>query len=110
MESAMNVNNLSDKPISTVSAGTAKPAEKTASSSASNSQAEVSASVSVQLSDVTQTMTKGVARTATDVFNAEKVQAIRTAIENGSFSVNAEAIADKMLSNARDMLGVASAH
>jgi len=54
-------------------------------------------------------MTKGVARSGTDVFNAEKVQAMRTAIENGSFSANAEAIADKLLSNAREMLGVASA-
>jgi len=35
---------------------------------------------------------------------------MRTAIENGSFSVNADAIADKLLSNAREMLGVASAN
>lgn len=106
----MNVNNLSDKPISAVPAGSVKPADRSASSSVGASQQESSVSVSVQLSPVTQTMTNGVSRSGTDVFNAEKVQAMRAAIENGSFSVNAEAIADKLLSNARDMLGVVSAH
>jgi len=107
----MNVNNLSDKPISPVVSGAVKSADKAnASAVGTAQQQESNASVSVQLSPVTQTMTKGVTRSATDVFNAEKVQAMRTAIENGSFSANAEAIADKLLSNARDMLGVASAH
>jgi negative regulator of flagellin synthesis FlgM len=64
---------------------------------------------SVKFSPVTQAMTKGVARSGTDVFDAAKVEAMRTAIQNGSFSVNAEAIADKMLSQARELLGVAAA-
>jgi negative regulator of flagellin synthesis FlgM len=37
-------------------------------------------------------------------FDAGKVKAVRTAIENGTFSVDAEAIADKMLSNAQEIL------
>ena len=41
-------------------------------------------------------------------FDAGKVKAVRTAIENGTFTINSEAIADKLLSNARDMLGVAA--
>jgi negative regulator of flagellin synthesis FlgM len=32
-----------------------------------------------------------------------KVEAVRTAISNGSYQVNAEAIADKLLSNAKEM-------
>ena len=40
-----------------------------------------------------------------EVFNAEKVEAMKAAIASGSFQVNAEAIADKMLSNASEMLG-----
>ena len=40
-----------------------------------------------------------------EVFNAEKVEAMKAAIASGSFQVNAEAIADKMLSNATEMLG-----
>lgn len=43
------------------------------------------------------------ARGAAD-FDAGKVKAVRTAIEKGTFSVDAEAIADKMLSNAQEIL------
>ena len=39
-----------------------------------------------------------------EVFNSEKVEAMKAAIADGSFQVNAEAIADKMLSNAAEML------
>jgi len=67
------------------------------------------ASASVKFSPVTQEMTNGVARSGTDSFDAAKVEAMRTAIQNGSFSVNAEAIADKLLSSARELLGVAAA-
>ena len=106
----MKVNSLTEQSVSVKSAGPAKPADR-AGASVSNAAAapEASAGVAVTLSPVTQTMTNGVARSGTDVFNAEKVQAMRQAIQNGSFSVNAEVIADKLLSNAREMLGVASA-
>ncbi len=33
-----------------------------------------------------------------------KVESVKSAIANGSFKVNAEAIADKLLSNASEML------
>lgn len=36
--------------------------------------------------------------------DTNKVESIKTAIANGSFKVNAEAIADKLLSNASEML------
>ena len=39
-----------------------------------------------------------------EVFNSEKVEAMKQAIANGTFQVNAEAIADKMLANAAEML------
>ncbi|MGQ9725365.1 MAG: flagellar biosynthesis anti-sigma factor FlgM [Tepidimonas sp.] len=67
------------------------------------------ASASVKFSPVTQAMTNGVARSGTDSFDAAKVEAMRTAIQNGSFSVNAEVIADKLLGSAREMLGIAAA-
>ncbi|NIM41649.1 MAG: flagellar biosynthesis anti-sigma factor FlgM [Hydrogenophaga sp.] len=38
------------------------------------------------------------------VFNAEKVAAVKKSIEDGSFQVNPEAIADKLLANAAEML------
>ena len=34
----------------------------------------------------------------------KKVDAVKTAIKQGTYTVNAEAIADKLLSNAREML------
>lgn len=41
---------------------------------------------------------------STGDFDASKVKAVRSAIEKGTFSVDAEAIADKMLSNAQEIL------
>jgi negative regulator of flagellin synthesis FlgM len=40
----------------------------------------------------------------TGTFDAKKVESVRTAINNGSYKVDAEAIADKLLSNARQVL------
>ncbi len=109
----MKVNSLPEQSVSATSVGPAKPADRSVASTAGNASAAATPDnnpgVSVKLSPVTQTMTNGVARSGTDVFNAEKVQAMREAIQNGSFSVNAEVIADKMLANAREMLSVASA-
>ncbi|MCS6809875.1 MAG: flagellar biosynthesis anti-sigma factor FlgM [Tepidimonas sp.] len=82
---------------STPGAGSAAPAPATAEPAST-----------VKLSPVTQAMTGGVARSGTDVFDAAKVEAMRTAIQNGSFSVNAESIADRLLSSAREMLGLAA--
>lgn len=38
-------------------------------------------------------------------FDAEKVSRIASAIEKGEFKINAEAIADKLIANATEMLG-----
>ncbi|CAM3631044.1 flagellar biosynthesis anti-sigma factor FlgM [Paracidovorax anthurii] len=37
-------------------------------------------------------------------FDANKVKAVRAAIEKGTFTVNADAIADKLLSNAQEII------
>lgn len=39
------------------------------------------------------------------VFDAEKVKRISDAIRDGSFTVNADAIADKLIANAQELLG-----
>lgn len=41
---------------------------------------------------------------ASGEFDADRVKAIRAAIANGTFSVNAEAIADKLLANTSEIL------
>jgi negative regulator of flagellin synthesis FlgM len=41
---------------------------------------------------------------STAEFDAGKVKAVKAAIENGTFTVDAEAVADKLLSGARETL------
>ena len=43
-------------------------------------------------------------------FDTEKVQRIAQAISEGKFRINADAIADKLISNAQEMLSRASPH
>jgi len=113
----MNINSLADKSVILATNAPARSLERSAApAQAATNQAtsqsvapDAPASVEVRLSPVTQSMTNNVARSGTDVFNAEKVQAMRSAIQNGSFSVNADVIADRLMANARDMLSVAAA-
>jgi negative regulator of flagellin synthesis FlgM len=58
-------------------------------------------SAQVQLSDAVSVL---LADTGGD-FDAAKVARISQAIENGTFKVNAEAIADKLIANAKELLG-----
>lgn len=105
----MKVNNSPESKFG-LSTPVSKRTAEGASTSAAGSSAAAAETVGtrVQFSPVTQAMTNGVARSGTDSFDAAKVEAIRAAIQSGRFSVNAEAIADKLLANARELLGVAS--
>ncbi len=42
---------------------------------------------------------------ASPAFDAEKVNAIKTAIQNGEFQVNTEKVADGLIQSVKDMLG-----
>lgn len=58
------------------------------------------AGVAVTVSTLARTLAAG---DASEV-DAKKVESVRAAIEQGTFKVNAEAIADKLLANAEEML------
>ena len=59
-------------------------------------------SATVALSSTAATLLSGGAR---GEFDAEKVARISQAIADGSFKINAEAIADKLIANAQELLG-----
>jgi len=82
-------------------AAAAAPARKEAAATATNtaSSAGVAVSVSAAVRDLEQAN-----RGESPDVDLDKVQAVRQAIADGRYSVNAEAIADKLLANAQEML------
>ena len=59
-------------------------------------------SAKVELSATVSQLSAG---SSEGVFDADKVKRISDAIRDGKFEVNANAIADKLISNARELLG-----
>lgn len=106
----MKLDLMSEIQVGSPVAGGNKPVERPASSAtgAARPAAKSSSSgsgVTVTLSSQSQAL--GVDAQGTEVVDSSKVEAMRSAIANGSFQVNAEAIADKLLSNASEMLSSA---
>jgi negative regulator of flagellin synthesis FlgM len=111
LESEMKVDSSPDSYIGSVAGGPQKVAEKPAAgsemaagSAAQSKPAQPQPGVTVSLSASTAQALSATGSGGSDVFNAEKVEAMKLSIANGTFQVNAEAIADKMLSNAAEML------
>lgn len=106
----MKVDSSPDSYIGSVAGGPQKAAERpnagaeAAAAAGAAAKPQAPAGVTVTLSSSTSQAISGTGGSNSDVFNAEKVQAMKAAIADGSFKVNAEAIADKMLSNAAEML------
>lgn len=87
-------------PSSTAS-GAAAPAKKEAAATATS--AASSSGVAVTVSTSVRSLEQANRGEAADI-DTEKVNAVRQAIEDGTYVVNAEVIADKLLSNAQEML------
>jgi negative regulator of flagellin synthesis FlgM len=94
-------------------AGAVKPAERPAPSAtgagrsvgkSQGSNTPAASGVTVTLSPQSQNLS--VQGTNAETFDSGKVETIKNAIANGSFQINAEAIADKLLANANEMLSV----
>jgi negative regulator of flagellin synthesis FlgM len=66
-------------------------------------QSTRSAGVAVTVSTLARAMEKSEVAQPGD-FDTAKVASVKSAIQDGTYSVNPEAIADKLLSNAQEML------
>jgi negative regulator of flagellin synthesis FlgM len=82
--------------------GSATPAKSGAAATATTSA--TSGGVAVKMSTTARELEQASRKEAGSDVNMEKVKAVRDAIDNGTYQVNAEAIADKLLSNAQEML------
>ena len=74
---------------------------------AAASPAKADASAQVELSPAASMLS---AASADPSFDADKVERIAQAIRDGKFTVNHGAIADKLISNAQELLGRTSSH
>ena len=85
--------------------GLAKQAKAPASAAeGATKDALVASSAGVPVTVSTAALALSPATRSTADIDAGKVKAVRAAIEKGEFSVDAEAIADKLLSNAQEIL------
>lgn len=83
----------------------AAPRETSAKGSAGN--AATGESSTVTLSSAANILFDG---TVDGSFDAEKVERVRQSIADGTYTVNHGAIADKLISNAQELLGKVSNH
>jgi len=103
----MKISQPIDNPvaISSNAASSAAKSGPTASALAKTgaTKSTQSAGVAVTVSTLARSLEASSGGAGADIDTA-KVNAVRTAIAQGTYSVNAEAIADKLLSNAQEML------
>lgn len=102
----MKIGNPADKPLPHPVHGThAAAAEAAKASSAAPAPGTVAtstdASATVELSSTASTLLSG---GASSEFDAQKVAQVSDSIANGTFKVNPEAIADKLIANAQELL------
>ncbi len=82
---------------------TAQNASASAAATSSTSQGTRSAGVAVTVSNLARGLEKTSRGESADI-DTQKVASVRAAIQKGTYVVNPEAIADKLLSNAQEML------
>lgn len=98
----MKIGNSTDAVTSSTRTDTASATGSTRTPGKTDSlDGGVDASAKVTLSNVAGNLLN-----STDgAFDAEKVARVKQAIDNGTYKVNAEAIADKLIGNAQELLG-----
>ena len=102
----MKIGHLENKPVLPAvgerKSGAAAAAPPGAGASASAGNKAVEPSAKVELSATVAQLSAG---STEGVFDTQKVQRISDAIRDGKFRVNPEAIADKLIANAQELLG-----
>lgn len=99
----MKIGNPADKrSLTPVESTPAKAKDEAAKAAQTPSNAAADPSAKVQLSDAAAKLMSGA---DSAVFDGEKVERISQAIADGSYKVNAEAVADKLIANAQELLG-----
>jgi negative regulator of flagellin synthesis FlgM len=91
----MKIGNIDNKTLTVPVGG-----ERKAGGPGAATQAEPSAKV-----ELSQTASALTGAAADGAFDASKVDRIAQAIRDGRFTVNAEAIADRLIANAQELLG-----
>jgi negative regulator of flagellin synthesis FlgM len=98
----MKIGNKSDTPPAVTPAAQSAPSKTGQSAVATATGGASSAGVAVTVSTLARTLEQSKSGAA-DI-DTKKVEAVRLAIEQGTYTVNPEAIADKLLANAQEML------
>lgn len=101
---------IGSNPENVVPGSTERAASTKSSSDVKASKAPPAAqsSAQVELSSSAASLQGRVPAAGDGDFDAQKVDRISQAIAKGQFTVNAEVIADKLISNAKDVLGKTS--
>jgi negative regulator of flagellin synthesis FlgM len=99
----MKIGHPADKPLPATAGTPAAPAEaaKATAGAPAPQAATVDASATVALSSTASTMLSG---STSAEFDADKVARISAQIADGSFKINPEAIADRLIANAQELL------
>jgi negative regulator of flagellin synthesis FlgM len=99
----MKVGNSADKPAAPITvAASPSPAQEAAKAQSANAiPATADPSAKIELSDAAATL---LGHPSSADFDAEKVARISQAIDDGSFKIDAEVIADKLIGNAKELL------
>lgn len=103
----MKINLPADKPVlpsNNAAPASAKSAPTVSAQASSSAAASTrSAGVAVSVSTLARALETNGAGEAPNV-DSKKVESVRTAIADGTYVVNPQAIADKLLANAEEML------
>ena len=98
----MKIGNAADKPLVTPTVTpSGSPSGQKGPAPVSGVSATAPAGTQVELSPAAAALR---AESGSEVFDAEKVSRISTAIAEGRFQVNPGVIADKLIANARELL------